>query len=93
MKIKARQSLKDIRGKDIEPEGKVFTVGDAIANILLSSKEGGKMKMYLLAQNFVTKDVVEVDEADKVIIIKAIEGSNDYTNLITGQLLLILSKI
>ena len=93
MKIKSKEVLKTLAGKDIQDaEQKPFTVGHALSEILLTTKVGGKMKMFVLAQKFFSDESVEVDEADLALVKSSVEGSDVYNNLINGQLLMILSK-
>jgi hypothetical protein len=87
MKINTDTKLKDLKGKDLE-----LTVGDALANIVVSHKDGGQMKVFVLAQKFATQKAVDVDEADLSLVKKAIEKNESYLPLVTGQLLIILEK-
>lgn len=95
MKINAKQKFKNFGGADIKKEGdKPFMFGEAIANILLESQAGGKMKMYSLAERFYeAKGIVEVDEADMELIKGSVEATRLYNNLLNGQLLKYLTKI
>lgn len=94
MKLNTKQAIKDLSGKEVKmPDGAFFTVGAALSNILLEAKEGGKMKMFILAQSCYSKDSVEVDEADLNLIKSAVEAAGQYNNLVTGQLLQILSDL
>lgn len=70
-----------------------MTVGSAIANILLPAKEGGKMKLYSLADKAFNNKTLEVDEADLALIKKLVEENELYTSLVTGQLLIILENV
>lgn len=88
MIIKTKDKLKDLKGKDID-----LTIGEAIGNILLAHKAGGKMKMYVLAQKMVKDGKVEVDDADFELIKGAIEVTEAYVNLVSGQLLVLLSEL
>jgi hypothetical protein len=93
MKLNTKQAIKDLLGKDIKaPEG-VFTVGTALSNILVEAKEGGKMKMFILAQSCVSKDSIQLDSADLILIKNAVENTSNYNNLVTGQLLQILEDL
>lgn len=94
MKINTKTSIKDLAGKDI-PSGKdgVFTVGLALANILLDSKMGGKMKLFILAQKCFNDSEVTVDEADLSIIRESVEKTEQYNNLVNGQLLQLLNDV
>lgn len=92
MKINTTEVLQGLDNKDITFEDKSFTVGMALSNILLSAKEGGKMKMFVLAQDMFNKEEVEVDTADLQLIKRMVENAEGMSNLITGQLLVMLSK-
>lgn len=93
MKINAKETIKNMDGEDAKgAEGVVLTVGMAIANVLLSAKEGGKMKMFVLAKKFWDDKMVEVDEADLSMIKIAVEKTDIYNTLVIGQLLLLLNS-
>lgn len=93
MTIKSQESLKNFKGEALKNEqNQNFTIGEAISNILLLDKMGGKMKCYILAQKFYTEKSVELDEADKALVKSAIERTETYTNIVTGQLLLLFEK-
>jgi len=85
MKIQTKQFIKNLKGEDTD-----LKVGEAISNILLSAKEGGKMKMFVLAQDLYSKEEVELDEADLALVKRAVESCEIYNNLVTGQLLVML---
>ncbi len=70
----------------------VLTLGIALSNILVSSKEGGKMKLYVLAQKFYKDKSIELDESDMNLVKNAVKASEAYNTLIVGQVELILSK-
>jgi hypothetical protein len=93
MKIKSSEGIRDLRGEYVkDPEGKVFSIGKALANILVESKVGGKAKMYVMATDFYKEKTMDYDEADIAIIRSAIQSDNQYNNLVTGQLLMILEN-
>jgi hypothetical protein len=95
MKINTKQAIKDLAGKEIK-DGKtqeIFTYGMALSNILIGAKEGGKMKMFNLAQKCFNDDSVEVDTADLELIKKAVDGTDQYNILVTGQILETLSEL
>lgn len=87
MTINTKTKLKDLKGKELE-----LTAGDALGNILVSHKCGGKMKVFVLAQKFATQDSVDIDAADLALTKKAIEEDESYLPLVTGQLLIILGE-
>lgn len=101
MKINTTIVLKDLTGKDIEFNKEVFTLGQALANILVAAKEGGKMKLYVLATKLhqdkvveVDQDkVVEVDESDLSLIKSAVKSSEVYNALVLGQCEVLLEEV
>ena len=96
MKIKNKQPIKTLSGDlDLKTEdGKgTFTVGMALSNIILSHKQGGAMKLYNLAKSFYNKEEVEIDNTDYVLITDAVEKTEAYGALITGQVMEILLDI
>ena len=92
MKIKTNEAIKDLAGKAIKNKDDVFTVGTALSNILLEAKVGGKMKLFILAKKCFENKEVEVDDADYAVIKQAVEATELYTNLVTGQILQTLEK-
>ncbi len=92
MKINTKAALKDLSGKEIKDGDSIFTIGKAIAKILISAKDGGKMKMFVLGQEFYQEDSVDLDAADLSLVKTAVEKSEGFSNLITGQVLVLLSE-
>lgn len=87
MKIDTKKQILNLRGEPIKgPEGEDYTYGQALSNVLLESKKGGKMKMFVLAQACFTKDFVEIDIADRALIKDALQES-EMPTLVCGQLL------
>lgn len=94
MKIKTNEAIKDLKGIAIKKDGKDnFTVGDALANILVSDKVGGKMKMFILAQKCANDKEIDVDKADISMIRDAVDRTEQYNNLVNGQLLVMLDDL
>lgn len=93
MKINTQVALKTLKGVDIEDKGVKFTLGDALSNILVSAKEGGKMKMFTLAQKLANDKTVEVDEADMALIKQAVKTTEIYNALVAGQCEVLLEDI
>ena len=83
--INTRQKLVDLKKKEL-----TFDVGEAIGNILIADKKGGKMKMYVLATKFMEEPEVTLDEADLKMVKSAIESTEIYNSLVAGQLLVML---
>lgn len=94
MKILTKEGLKNFKNEVLKNEqGANVMVGEALSNILLSSKTGGKMKCFILAQKLFTEPEVEVDESDLSLIKQAVEATEICNNIISGQLLVILENI
>lgn len=93
MKINAKAPIKDLKGQEVLNGKEAFTVGDALGNILTADKTGGKLKLYSLATKFATKDSVEVDSADLALIKSAVDSTEFYNALVTGQLLEMLEGL
>lgn len=98
MKINTKTTIKNLAGKEVQINNGddlvPWTIGDVIANILISSQEGGKMKMLSLAQDFYNKDEVSLDAADLALVKHIIDISKIYdNNLATGQILLYLENL
>lgn len=93
MKINTKLVIKDILGNDIEKpkKGEKFTIGEALATILIDSPAGEKMKLYLLAKAFANEKEVTIDKADLKLVSDAVENTTKYNNLVNGQLLTILA--
>lgn len=88
MQINTKSFIKEISGKDVE----TLTVGEALANILIASKDGSKIKLYVLAQKFFNDNLVDLDDADLAMVKKSVENCEVYTNLVAGQLLVMLEE-
>lgn len=93
MIIKANTELKNLKGEVLKNEDGVLNLGIALSNILISSKAGGKMKMFVLAQKLFKDDTVEVDQSDFNMIKESVKTSEIYSNLVLGQCELILESI
>jgi len=90
MQINTKAGIKDLAGKDILNKEEVFTIGEAVANILINSELKGVYKTYVLAKKFYNDKKVELDEADVLLVKEAVEASKSYTVLVKGQLLEVL---
>jgi DNA-directed RNA polymerase subunit L len=94
MKINTQIVLKDLKGKEIEiKSGENFTLGDALSNVLVSAKEGGKMKMFTLALKLANEEYVDVDASDLSMIKEAVKKTEIYNALVAGQCELILEDV
>lgn len=92
MKINLKEKLKSLEGKDLVFGPDTMTVGFALANILIQSKAGGKMKLYALSQKAYNDTTLEIDEADKALIKNILEADETSLPLVSGQLLTILEN-
>ena len=94
MKIKSSTPLLDMEGKEMTDGKSPFTIGVALANILLVDESGGKMKLFSLAQDFYKNDEVSLDVSDFALVKSATERTKAYQNaLITGQILTYLESV
>jgi len=94
MKILTQTVLKDLSGKEILDENKKgFTLGQALGNICVSSKEEGKMKLYILGTKLFQDKDVEVDDADLNLLKNVVKKTEVYEALIAGQCELLLDEV
>jgi len=85
-KIETKKAIVNLNGEEFKNGEEVFTIGHALANILLANEAGGKMKLYALAQKFWNDEEVELDAADLSLVKKAVETTKSYGALVAGQL-------
>ena len=94
MNIDCEIELKDLSGAVLKDSEGVFTLGKALGNIIVDAKEGGKMKLYILATKlFQAKGKVEVDESDLSLIKKVVASSETYKAIVIGQIEQILAGL
>lgn len=94
MIINTKIVLKDLSGKEIQDEKKEgFTLGQALANIVVSAETGGKMKLFVLGTKLFQNSKVEVDESDLQLLKEAVKSTKTYGALIAGQCELLLEEI
>ena len=91
--INCKQTLKDLAGNDIKVDDKDFTIGQALANIVVADQTGGKMKLYILGTKFYQNDSVELDDADFSLVKSAVKASTAYGAIVVGQIESILETI
>ena len=77
-----------------ESDRSPFTIGKALANILIStkSKKFDSFKSYSLAKRFYNSSEVEVDESDFASILEIVKEDQSYGSLICGQILEVLNE-
>ncbi len=97
MIIDCKIPLKNIKGKNITDTGVdggvMFTIGDALCEILLGSDVGGKMKLFTLAQKLSNYESVEVDASDLSLIKETVKNTKVYGPLIAGQCEILLEDV
>jgi len=96
MKIKLDTPIKSLGGETYKTADKTdITLGGVIAEVLVNAQEGGKMKLYTLAQRAFTEKEIEIDSSDLTLIKKAVETSNAYNGnaIILGQTLELLENV
>lgn len=94
MKINCKTPIKNLKGEDMKDEdGQVFTLGKALALIVVNAKEGGKMKLFLLGTKLYQQDTVEVDTADLTLLKSVVKSTESYGALIAGQCEMLLEEV
>lgn len=93
MTIPAGKILTNLKGEPLKDGEDDVTLGSALANMLLGAQEGGKMKLYSLAQEVYKGKNLEVDAADLALIKGVVEKSGTYSALVSGQILLALEEV
>lgn len=95
--INTKHVFVNLKGEPIESEGKGITLGDVLANIILTPHEDKKgfrpLKAWELAQKLSTQTEVEVDKADFVQIKEIVENTKTYNPLIIGQVMEQLAEV
>ncbi len=94
MIIKCSTPLKNLKGEVVkDQDGEVVTLGKALSNIIISAKEGGKMKLFIMGKKLFSQDKIDVDASDLALIKRTVESTEIYNALIAGQIEEILSNI
>lgn len=96
MKIDLEQPIKTLSGEVYKNVTKDLTLGGVISEALAASETGGKLKMYVLAQEAFKGGEMDVDSADFSLIKTAVETNKSYGNqgnIILGQALEMLNQV
>jgi hypothetical protein len=94
MKLKLTQPIKSFKDEPLKnPEGEIFTLGEALANIFANSRQGGKMKAYILGKKFYNDKEIELDAADLSLVKETVKQSSSYNHLIEGQIEEMLERV
>lgn len=94
MLINTKIVLKDLAGKEIKnSDDEVFTLGQALSNIVVGAKEGGKMKLFLLGTKLYQNGKVEVDSADLSLLKNVVKSTEVYGVLVAGQVEMLLEDV
>jgi len=98
MKLLLEEKLTDLSGEVlVGQDGKPFTVGKALANVLITVRQDGtysmdKFKLYILAQKMYKEKEIEIDEADLKGVITMVETDKIFGPVVAGKLLELLGK-
>jgi hypothetical protein len=92
MKIDLDTPLLTLTGEPYKENGKVISIGSVLATCLDSGREGGRMKLFVLAKRCFEGGTADFDEADITLLKRSVENSTITSNIIIGQLLLMLEK-
>ena len=94
MKINLKQVLVNFKNESLKNEkGEELTIGEALSNVMILAKEGGKMKLFVLAEKFYKEKEIDLDASDLNLVKKAVQASEGYSILVTGQLEKILEEL
>jgi hypothetical protein len=93
MKINTKEVLKTFKGEPLKAGDEELTLGMALSNILLGDRAGGKMKLFILAEKFYKEKSVELDTADLAMVKTAVEKTELFNALVTGQILVGLEEL
>ena len=94
MKLNLKTQLKNLAGEPLMNGKEVLTLGEALSNILVSSKTKGGMKIFLLAKKCFEESELEIDKADLALIKNEVKTSDAYAGvLVQGQVELLLEEI
>ena len=93
MKIDTTTELKNLEGETLTMGDKPMTLGRAVARILSADQQGGKLKSFTLARNFMQQDKVDVDSADLKNVKDSVKRNEIFNNLVSGQVLEILEEL
>jgi hypothetical protein len=91
MTIDTTTILKDLRGDNLIFDTLPMTLGHAIAQILAYSKKS-YLKSYILARTFYSDAQVDLDDADAIFVREAINTTEAFNAMVTGQVLQIMEE-
>lgn len=94
MIIDCEKEIVGLDGKQmVDVDSMSLTLGKILGNVLVSSKTGGKMKLFILGTKLFQDAKVEVDESDLTLIKRAVQESEIYNALVLGQCELLLQEM
>lgn len=94
IKVDGTKIIRTLKGEPFKDEEQNdLALGKLISAILQTNNQGGKMKNFILAQDFYKKDIVEIDLADYGIIKTALETTTQSNNIVVGQGLVLLEEM
>lgn len=90
MKINAGKIMKNLAGVVMQDaSGAEFTIGKAIANILIANHEKpvDHFRIYKLSEKLWKASEIEIEDADMVLIKEMVAACKTYNSLVLGQVL------
>jgi len=90
MKINLDITINNLDGNAFKENNKEITLGGLLTSCLDNAKEGGRMKLFVLAKKCHKGGKVEFDEADISMMRKILESSPIASNVLMGNAILLL---
>lgn len=91
MKLNTNTSIKNLDGDEVtvnrDGERDALTYGDVITNAVLSRRTGDKAKQFSLGTRIYEGGEVDLTDDEVSFIIDALDDDNQYTSLVTGQII------
>lgn len=94
MKIDLERKIQNFKGEPLkDSEGETATLGSVLSSILLSAEEGGKMKLYVLAEKFYKGGEIDIDASDLALVKRIVSTTKAHNILVAGQCELLLEEV
>lgn len=91
MKLNLKQTFITLKGEELKEKDEAITLGEVLANIVLSPHENKNgfrpLKAWELAQKLNKYEEIELDQSDLTQIKDIIENTSSALPLIKGQIL------
>lgn len=86
-------NLKNLAGEVLKDGTEEVTLGKALGGLVLNSSEGGKMKIFVLAQKIYSAIVpFDLDASDYALVMSCVKNSKTSPAIISGQIELLLGE-